>query len=137
MVINLDEELKKIEEFHGHLGPYVVVGYRMGRIANKELGSDPFSKKVVVCTGTKPPLSCLIDGIQMSSGCTTGKGNLEIKNEYVAKAIFSKNSGKGIEIILKENVKNEIDTTVTEENIISYSEKLFEKTDQELFEINV
>jgi formylmethanofuran dehydrogenase subunit E len=135
MVEKLDEELKNIEKFHGHLGPYVVVGYRMGKIANKKLGSDPFSKKVLVYTGKIPPLSCLIDGIQISSGCTIGKGNLEVKNENQAKAIFSKNSGKGIEITLKEEIKQEIDTNVTEENLVKISEKIFKKTDNELFKI--
>lgn len=129
------EELKKIEEFHGHLGPYVVVGYRMGRIANEKLGSNPFTKKAVVWTGIKPPVSCMIDGIQMGSGCTIGKGNLEVKNKCIPKATFSNDSGKNIEITLKEIIRNEIDTTVTDDNIVCYSEKLFKKTDQELFEI--
>ena len=133
----MHEELKKIEEFHGHLGPYVVIGYRMGRIANEKLGSDPFTKKATVWTGVKPPVSCIIDGIQIGSGCTTGKGNLEVKNKQTPKAFFSNKNGQNIEINLKENIRNEIDTTVNEENIISYSEKLFRKTDQELFEIKL
>ena len=33
-----------LEEFHGHLGPYAVIGYRMGKIACRELNNDPFSK---------------------------------------------------------------------------------------------
>jgi formylmethanofuran dehydrogenase subunit E len=133
----LHEELKKIEGFHGHLGPYVVVGYRMGKIANEKLGSDPFTKKAVVWTGTKPPISCMIDGIQLGSGCTAGKGNLEIKNKNTPKATFSNNNGKNIEINLKETIRNEIDTTVNEENITRYSEKLFRKKNQELFEIKL
>lgn len=133
----MHEELKKIEEFHGHLGPYVVIGYRMGKIANEKLGSDPFTKKAIVWTGIKPPISCMIDGIQIASGCTTGKGNLEIKNKDTPKAIFSNKNRRNIEINLKERVRKEIDTTVNEENIIAYSERLFRKKDQELFEIKL
>jgi len=135
MVIILNETLKKIEQFHGHLGPYAVIGYRMGLIANEKLGKDPFCKKAIVYTGTTPPISCIVDGIQMSSGCTTGKGNLVVKNENIPKAVFSTHNKKQLEIILKNSIKNEIDTTINNENIISYSEKMFDRSDEELFEI--
>jgi formylmethanofuran dehydrogenase subunit E len=71
----------------------------------------------------------------MSSGCTIGKGNLEIFSGKLPKVVFSNNNGKQVEIILKESIKNEIDKTVNEQNIISYSEKLYQKPDNELFEI--
>ncbi len=135
MVIPLDETLKKIEQFHGHLGPYAVLGYRMGRIANEKLGTNPFLKTAIVWTNGTPPMSCVIDGIQISSGCTTGKGNLTVLSGNIPKVRFSDNNGKKIEILLRKSVKNEIDTTVTEQNIVSYSEQLYLKSDQELFEI--
>jgi formylmethanofuran dehydrogenase subunit E len=70
----------------------------------------------------------------MSSGCTLGKGNLTVKDEGVPKAHFSTKDGKQFKIRLKNLIQNEIDTTVTEENIINYSECLFEKSDTELFD---
>lgn len=135
MVITLDETLKKIEQFHGHLGPYAVLGYRMGRIANEKLGADPFLKAAIVWTNSTPPMSCVIDGIQISSGCTTGKANLTVLSGDIPKARFSDKNGKKIEVLLRDSVKNEIDTIVTEQNIVSYSEQLYLKSDQELFEI--
>lgn len=131
----MDEILKNIQRFHGHLGPYVVIGYKMGEIANQHLGSEPFSKKVVVSTGTTPPVSCIIDGIQMSSGCTLGKGNIQVNSDGIPKALFTDNDGKHVEIILKAGIKHEIDTTVTDENIINYSERLYKKPNRELFDI--
>ena len=130
----MDETLKNLERFHGHLGPYLVVGYRMGMIANNFLSKDPFSKKVIVDTGVKPPLSCIIDGIQISSGCTLGKGNISINSEGTPKARFICN-GKNVEIVLKPSIQKDIDTNVTEENMTSYSKNLYEKPDEELFEI--
>jgi len=135
MVIILNEDLKNIEQFHGHIGPYAVIGFRMGKIANEKLGKNPFSKKAQVWTDAKPPMSCIIDGIQMSSGCTIGKGNLTILSGKLPKVRFSNNEGKQVEILLRESIKNDIDTTVNEENIIAYSEELFQKPDTELFEI--
>ena len=131
----LNETLKRLEQFHGHLGPYAVIGYRMGLIANEKLGKDPFSKKAVVYTGTTPPISCIVDGIQMSSGCTTGKGNLFVKNESIPKAVFSSGDSKQFQIILKNSIKDEIETSVNKENMVNYSEKIFDRSDEELFEI--
>jgi formylmethanofuran dehydrogenase subunit E len=132
----MNETLRQIERFHGHIGPYAIVGYKMGEIANKMLGSDPFSKKAVAWTGTTPPLSCIIDGLQISSGCTMGKGNILVHQESSPKVQFTNNDGKKIKITLKPAIKQEIDTTVTEENIVSFSEKFYQRTDQELFDIS-
>jgi len=131
----MDETLKEIERFHGHLGPYAVIGYRMGKIANERLGSDPFCKRAKVYTGTTPPLSCIIDGIQLSSNCTLGKGRILVENNDTAKAEFISEDNKKITIILKPEIREEIDTTVTQDNIIQYSEETYAKSDEELFEI--
>ena len=132
----MNETLRKIKEFHGHLGPYAVIGYRMGKIANNELGNNPFSKKATVYTGTTPPLSCIIDGIQLSSGCTLGNGGIHVENKNQAKAVFTSKQDKRITLVLKPAIRREIDTTVTEENIIEYSEQIYIKPDRELFEIS-
>ena len=131
----MDETLKKIEEFHGHLGPYAVIGYRMGKIATKKLGNAPFSKKATVYTGTTPPLSCIIDGIQLSSGCTIGNGGIHVEDKNLAKAVFESKKDTTITLVLKPEIRNEIDTTVTDENITQYSEQIYDKPDTELFEI--
>jgi len=131
----MNEILKKIENFHGHLGPYVVIGYRMGHIANEKFGTDPFLKKATVFTGCKPPISCIVDGIQLSSGCTLGKGNIKVDNKNQAKVIFSNKKGETLEIKLKDSVKNEIDKVVTDENMVDFSQNLYKKSDLELFEV--
>ena len=132
----MNETLKYIERFHGHLGPYVVIGYRMGEIANQMLGGDSFSKKAVVWTGTIPPVSCIIDGIQISSGCTLGKGNISVNPDGIPKVQFTNNNGKQIKVSLRPAIRKEIDTTVTKENIIDYSKRLYQRPDQELFNIS-
>ena len=135
-MVYLNKTLKKLEEFHGHIGPYLLIGYKMGKIANKEFGNDPFSKNAIIYTGPSPPISCIVDGVQMSSGCTLGKGNISIKNENCAKVDFSNKSGKKLTIELNEEIRKEIDTTVTQDNILSYSEKLYERPNEELFKIS-
>jgi tetrahydromethanopterin S-methyltransferase subunit F len=54
----------------------------------------------------------------------------------IPKACFTNKEGKRIEISLKPNIKQEIDTTVTERNAESYSKQLFKKSNQDLFDIS-
>ncbi len=131
----MNETLKIIERFHGHLGPYAVLGYKMGKIACKKLGTDPFEKNATVSTGTTPPISCIIDGIQLGSGCTLGKGNITVTSEQLPKAVFSNKNGEKITISLQKQIQEEIDTKVTEENIIVYSEDMYNRLDADLFHI--
>lgn len=132
----MDETLKQIEKFHGHLGPYAVIGYRMGKIANEKLGEDPFSKIAKVYTGTTPPLSCIIDGVQLSSSCTLGKGRIMVEDKDQAKVEFTSKNNEKITIFLKPDIRKEIDATITQENIIEYSEYIYSKSNQELFDIS-
>jgi len=87
--------------FHGHPGPFLALGIRMGLLALSLLGSRGHRGIVAEAeTGTKPPLSCMVDGIQISTGCTTGKGNLSVKPLGKAVAVFSAN-GKRVRIEVK------------------------------------
>ena len=71
-----------LRTFHGHLGPFVVIGYRMGQHALTLTGSDGhFGIRAHVHTGDRPPRSCLIDGIQLGAGCTLGKRNIQLTVE--------------------------------------------------------
>ncbi|MCX7597337.1 MAG: formylmethanofuran dehydrogenase subunit E family protein [Armatimonadetes bacterium] len=73
-----EEDVRELlRTFHGHLGPYVVAGYRMGRAALRMLGANKYFRvqAEVWCPETPPP-SCALDGIQLSTGCTLGKQNI-------------------------------------------------------------
>lgn len=122
----IESSLDRLKEFHGHLGPYVIIGARMALIANEILGSDLFKKKVTIFTETEPPRSCVIDGIQFFSGCTLGKGNINVKksSKQQIKAIFEL-EGKKLEIRLKDNVKflPNANRTNTKELAIDYLKK--------------
>lgn len=131
----MDKILDDIKKFHGHIGPYVIIGYKIGIIANKLLDSDPFSKKVKIWTKKFPPMSCVIDGIQLSSGCTFGKGSIVVKNGEFLKTEFSNNEGKKIQISLKMQIKDDIEQNVAKDNMESYSKKILQMLDSDLFDI--
>jgi formylmethanofuran dehydrogenase subunit E len=69
--------LAALKAFHGHLGPYVLAGMRVGRYALRRLGAEAHFgiEADVECAG-QPPVSCFLDGVQFSTGCTLGKMNI-------------------------------------------------------------
>ncbi|MFO8132400.1 MAG: formylmethanofuran dehydrogenase subunit E family protein [Thermoplasmatota archaeon] len=132
----MDDVLKCIKQFHGHLGPYAVIGYRMGLLANQRLGDDPFAKQAVAQTGITPPVSCIVDGIQLASGCTLGKGNIAVHGDGQPAARFTGSDGAELHLTLRPAVRKEIDTRVTDDNIETYSADIYQRSDEELFIIH-
>ncbi|MFH1285775.1 MAG: formylmethanofuran dehydrogenase subunit E family protein [Candidatus Micrarchaeota archaeon] len=130
----MESLLEQLKRFHGHLGPYAVVGFRMGKLASEELGVKGKGLRALVKTGGKPPLSCIIDGIQFSSSCTLGKGNIEVSAEGRAEAVFSVN-GKKLEIKLRDSVKKRIDENTTHENEEEIALEIWEMEKEKLFEV--
>jgi pyrimidine-specific ribonucleoside hydrolase len=61
-------------ELHGHLGIYAIIGVKMGLRAREffNIGIDDI--KVISYAGRKTPLSCMNDGLQVSTGGTLGHG---------------------------------------------------------------
>lgn len=86
----LDVILRKAEEFHGHLGPFLVIGVRMGLIGVRELGAKENDEQLRVTAMTKDstPFSCVIDGIQVATKCTIGNKKLRVKNSSGIAAKF-------------------------------------------------
>ena len=73
-----DEMLRWAIRFHGHLGPFLILGLRAGLRAVELFGRDPFKLKAIVALRRIIPYTCFLDGIQFSTGCTLGKGNIEV-----------------------------------------------------------
>ena len=129
-------ELENLKKFHGHLGPYAVIGLRMGKLAVEKMGVRGKGLRCVVRTGIKPPISCIIDGIQFSSSCTLGKGNIKVEDEELAEAVFSTNDRK-IKIKLKDNIKNRIDREMSREKEEELSLWVYGMGEEELFDVSL
>ena len=92
-------------QFHGHSGPYLALGVAIGLAGLRHLGSTGYSGIEVECyCGSEPPVSCFLDGIQVATGSTIGKGNLIVKDSGNLKAVFKTDES---EIRLKVNVRYE------------------------------
>ena len=91
------------DEFHGHLGVFSIVGAKMGIKARELFGVGPDVLKVTTFAGSKPPYSCLNDGIQVSTGATIGQGLITVKEieKTRPEAIFTY-MGKSYRLTLKD-----------------------------------
>lgn len=70
-------DIEKLRAFHGHVGPYAVAGMRLGRYALARVGGElHFGCEADVYCPERPPGSCFLDGVQVSTGCTLGKVNI-------------------------------------------------------------
>jgi len=130
-MVNLPEELKLLKKFHGHLGPYVVVGYRMGALARERLVGK---LKAVCFTGSKTPLSCIVDGVQFSSSCTLGKGNITVVESGDAKVQFLDEKHL-MEISLLEDVRSAIEKGMSHDTEEFLAITIFNEAEAELFHV--
>jgi formylmethanofuran dehydrogenase subunit E len=134
---NLPEQnsdiLSKAIEFHGHLGPYLVLGLKAGLYANHVLGKEPMKTNAVVLTKTTPPESCFADGIQFTTGCTFGKGNISMTEEIGLAVVFKK-TDRELMLKLKKEILEEIISLPSEEEVWEkFSRDLFQREALELF----
>jgi len=128
--VDLQKLLVRGTEFHGHLGPFLACGLRMGLLALRELNSTGHGDlEAVVETGTTPPLSCLIDGIQVATGCTLGKGNIRAIDRQRARARFSKDDQQ---IIIE--LRPELVARFSHGDPEALAREVMELSDEELFQ---
>ncbi|GHT33206.1 hypothetical protein AGMMS49574_18370 [Bacteroidia bacterium] len=68
-------------ELHGHLGIYAIVGVKMGIRAREYFNIGVDDIVAVSYAGSHPPVSCLNDGLQVSTGATLGHGLITVAAE--------------------------------------------------------
>jgi formylmethanofuran dehydrogenase subunit E len=112
-----DKELQAVivdaVKLHGHLGPFLVVGVRMGSVARRVFNQDVENGVRFQVTAKVPlivPFSCTIDGIQAATQCTLGNQRLRIEN--TEKEIFARfgaeNSDHAVRISVNPRVIKEL-----------------------------
>jgi len=103
--VDIDALVECGAALHGHFGPFLVLGIRMGLQALSLLKHPGyFGLRAESEAGSTPPLSCLNDGVQVGSGCTTGKGNLAIVGNDQPRVRFVASSGMSVCIEVRADV---------------------------------
>jgi formylmethanofuran dehydrogenase subunit E len=134
----LDEELeRRAVEFHGHGGPFMTVGLRMGLYALERLDCRGwFDLSCRVALRWRPPDSCVVDGIQSSTGCTMGKHNIEVVEGDGVSAVFTSKEGS-VALRLRERVLEKLRGGLDdEEDTLELMGWLGGAAAEELFEVS-
>lgn len=90
----------KAAEFHGHTCPGLATGFRVAKIAMKELETIRSADEEIVAIVEND--ACGIDAIQVITGCTIGKGNLIYRD--LGKQVYTfacRNSGRAVRIAVR------------------------------------
>jgi len=115
----LELAIDNAQKLHGHLGPFLVIGVRMGMIAKKILSvSDNQCTflKANVKVPLYPPFSCLLDGIQASTSCTVGNQRLTIENSEEICVDFARQNAVGtVKITLNSRLAEELKKKLSED----------------------
>ncbi len=101
-------------EFHRHLGIYSIIGAKMG-VRAREILEAPFDTlEIISHAGSNPPLSCMNDGLQVSTGASLGRGAIRVLDkESSPSAIFVYNNIR-LRLTLKNTVWEKVKKDLSE-----------------------
>jgi formylmethanofuran dehydrogenase subunit E len=108
--------IENAAKLHGHLGPFLVIGVRMGEIAKRHLDVDEKNSRGLqasIKTPLSTPFSCVIDGIQAITSCTVG--NQKLKIEKSMKEITARFKLQSSDKTMKISVNPRVARNLTEE----------------------
>lgn len=124
MIVNkygIDEWTSGIiaNELHRHLGVFAIIGVKMGIRAREYFNTGVDEFKAVSSAGSNPPLSCMNDGIQVSTGATPGHGLLTVKNDSLPiPSVEFTYMNRKIRLTLKPELSEKITSELKEINFI-------------------
>ena len=101
-------------ELHRHLGIYSIIGAKMGIRARELLGASLDEVRVESHAGLKPPLSCMNDGLQVSTGASLGRGTITTLEGETGPAAAFMHGDKMLRLSVKEEVVEKIRADIRE-----------------------
>ncbi len=106
-------------ELHRHIGIYSIIGAKMGVRSREYFGAGVDEMKLISYAGHYPPISCMNDGLQVSTGATTGHGLLTVLTDVdpQPKVVFEY-LGQQVEFSLKEEYSQKLEKEVNQLAII-------------------
>jgi pyrimidine-specific ribonucleoside hydrolase len=100
-------------EIHGHTGIYSIIGAKMGIRAMEYFNVGVNNIRVTSFAGSTPPLSCLNDGIQISTGATIGQGLIAVSDSVIPiPTVHFECNGHKIKISLKPEMAKQMHSDI-------------------------
>ncbi|MCX5702113.1 MAG: formylmethanofuran dehydrogenase subunit E family protein [Candidatus Omnitrophica bacterium] len=129
--------INEAAQFHGHLGPYLILGILAGELAIKILKCKRyFGLDVLVQGANEKPKSCLIDGLQLSTGATYGKGNIKkISGNNIVISFQNLKNNKKVKIFLKEALIRRLDALKGHAASERLAKELYNADSLDIFEL--
>lgn len=130
-------DLDLAARFHGHLGPNLVIGIKMGNYALRKLGARPyFGIAARVRCPDAPPPSCVVDGIQLAAGCTYGKRNivLEPSGQGTTATFINTDSGATVALRVLQSFQQQVKEWLDEFGENEASHRTWSSPDLQVFE---
>jgi len=111
--------LKKATDFHGHFGPFLVIGVRMGLIGIRRLEAKKYDGKLRVTAMLKHsvPFSCVIDGVQVVTRCTIGNKKLKLVDSSGIAAKFELEHKGQVTVMVNPVAFNRLKRRLLSENV--------------------
>lgn len=100
-------------ELHGHLGPFLVIGVRIGRVAKQILNPGNQGKGELYVSVEVPlqtPYSCILDGVQSTTHCTIGNQRLRVEKSRrnITARFETTESDKTLAIVVNPEIVKEV-----------------------------
>ena len=123
--------------FHGHLGPYLVLGILMGKYALRNLKAKKyFGLEIKVKGADKKPRSCLIDGLQLSTGATFGKGNIKkLSGKHIQVLFYNLNNKRKLALSLKDSLEFKLGKLKNHQDSEVFAERIYKTSYNKLFNL--
>jgi len=111
---DIPADLAHAVEFHGHLCPGLVIGYVASKLGLERIGAERAEDEELIAVVEND--SCAVDAVQVLTGCTTGKGNLLVRD--YGKMVFTfavRPSGRAVRVCLKPRTEPTADEAADSE----------------------
>ncbi len=130
-----DPALDRTAAIHGRTNPIAVAGYRLGEWALRQLKltRGHGSLEVVHYAPATIQLSCVIDGLQASTGTSAGNLSLRLVTaESTYSVIRNRKTGQEVKLeLLPEFLKQNLNTPVR--NLLSVAERVSRMPEAQIF----
>ena len=130
---NIPDDLRQAVDFHGHLCPGILIGWRAVRAANRELDLKPSRDEELVAVVEND--SCSVDAFQSLLSTTFGKGNLKwLDHGKQVFTVIDRQAGRAVRLSFIGDAKKRLkpDGSTDRE---AYMDELLNAPQEELFEV--
>jgi formylmethanofuran dehydrogenase subunit E len=100
----------EIERSHGHVGPWNVLGWRIGQAALREFEADwgCHTLDIVCCIPLETPYSCMADGLTIGTGNSIGRLDIrlaEVMSVELVQVCIRRKDGQGPVLVFEPRME--------------------------------